>query len=136
MEFRIGHLAYRTRDTEKALAFYVGALGFRHVFSLANERGEKWIEYVMTPDGRFLEFFHPDGSPAEAGAGYMHLCLEVDDCEAATAELRAKGVEIRVSPNRGSDGNLQAWIRDPDGRDVELMQLSPDSPQARSRAAL
>ena len=54
MDFRIGHLAYRTRDMEKTLAFYTGALGFQHIFSLANERGEKWIEYVMTPDGRFL----------------------------------------------------------------------------------
>ena len=87
MDFRIGHLAYRTRDMEKTLAFYTGALGFQHIFSLANERGEKWIEYVMTPDGCFLEFFYPDETPVEPGTGYMHLCLEVDDCAAAVAEL-------------------------------------------------
>ena len=136
MDFRIGHLAYRTRDMEKTLAFYTGALGFQHIFSLANERGEKWIEYVMTPDGRFLEFFYPDETPVEPGTGYMHLCLEVDDCASAVAELEAKGVAIRVAPNVGSDGNVQAWIRDPDGRDIELMQLSPDSEQARNRAKL
>ena len=41
-----------------------------------------------------------------------------------------------MKPGFGSDGNVQAWIRDPDGRDIELMQLSPDSEQARNRAKL
>lgn len=136
MEYRIGHLAYRTQDMDKTLAFYTGALGFRHIFSLADGRGEKWIEYVMAPDGRFLEFFYPDAAEFSPGTSYMHLCLEVDDCAAAVAELEAKGVAIRVPVNRGSDGNYQAWIRDPDGRDIELMQLSPDSEQARNRASL
>jgi lactoylglutathione lyase len=28
------------------------------------------------------------------------------------------------------DHNWQAWIDDPDGNAIELMQISPDSPQA------
>lgn len=135
MEYRIGHLAYLTNDMSKTLPFYVEKLGFKHAFSLANEKGEPWIEYVMTPDGRFIELFHPEGKTVEPGTSYMHLCLEVDDCAAAVAELEAKGVAIRVPVNKGSDGNYQAWIRDPDGRDIELMQLSPESPQYKNRNA-
>lgn len=137
MEFRVGHLAYHTADMSKTLPFYTEVLGFKHIFSLAHpETGHPWIEYVMTPDGRFIELFHPEEGAPEPGGSYMHLCLEVDDCAAAVAELEQKGVVIRVPVNMGSDGNYQAWIRDPDGRDIELMQLSPDSDQFRARAAL
>ena len=90
----------------------------------------------MTPDGRFIELFHSEeGMPTPDGS-YMHLCLEVDDCAAAVAELERKGVTIRIPIKRGRDDNLQAWIRDPDGRDIELMQLSPASGQFRARASL
>jgi lactoylglutathione lyase len=39
-------------------------------------------------------------------------------------------VEIDVEPKTGADNNTQAWIHDPDGNKIELMQISPDSPQA------
>lgn len=135
MDFRIGHIAYRTRDMASALHFYRDQLGFRHVFSLKNDAGEPWIEYLATPDGRFVELFHPEeGRMIGEDTGYFHLCLEVDDCAQAVRELEMKGVAIRVPVKTGGDGNAQAWIVDPDGRDIEIMQLGPDSPQHRSRA--
>lgn len=136
MKFKMGHLAYLTRNMDKALAFYRDALGFRHAFSLSNDKGEPWIEYLMAPDGRFIELFHPEGYPLLPGNAYMHLCLEVEDIEAAVAELESKGVVIRIRPTRGSDSNLQAWIDDPDGRAIELMQLSAASPQSHARGTL
>jgi hypothetical protein len=32
----------------------------------------------------------------------------------------------------GLDGNWQAWVKDPDGNEIELMQLSEDSPQRKA----
>lgn len=134
MEYRIGHLAYRTGDMKAALDFYVGALGFKHAFSIPDDNNQPWIEYILTPDGRFIELFWPDtpGTPA-LGTSYMHLCLEVDDCAAAVKELESKGVHIDIYPNRGKDDNLQAWIKDPDGRPIEIMQLAETSPQFAAR---
>ena len=43
--------------------------------------------------------------------------------------LREKGVTIDVEPKVGLDANTQAWFKDPDGNAIELMQLSPISPQ-------
>ena len=48
---------------------------------------------------------------------------------AAVKELEEKGVHIDVYPNRGKDDNLQAWVKDPDGRPIEIMQLAETSPQ-------
>ncbi len=133
MEYRIGHLAFRTHDMAATLQFYTGALGFRHAFGICNDEGEPWLEYVMLPDGRFIEFFYADKADSLENKGYLHLCLEVDDCEKAVAELAAKGVVIRRAPEVGKDRNKQAWIRDPDGRDIELMEMADDGNQAVAR---
>ena len=36
----------------------------------------------------------------------------------------------------GADGNWQAWIEDPDGHRIELMQMMPDSLQAKAIARM
>jgi lactoylglutathione lyase len=41
-------------------------------------------------------------------------------------------VTIHGEPKMGLDGNLQAWIRDPDGNVIELMQIADASPQWRA----
>ena len=43
----------------------------------------------------------------------------------------AAGVVIDREPKLGLDHNWQAWISDPDGNKIELMQLAEDSPQRR-----
>lgn len=48
-----------------------------------------------------------------------HWCVEVDDLDAARAELTAAGVEMV----EGAQGPVvQIWIRDPAGRTLELQQ--------------
>ncbi len=133
MEFRMGHLAFRTHDMKATLQFYVEKLGFHHVFSIPDDEGHPLIEYVMLPDGRFIEFFYVDAEASLEDKGYMHLCLEVDDCEKAVEELAGKGIAIRVPVKVGKDLNKQAWIRDPDGRDLELMEIVPEGNQAVAR---
>ena len=134
MEFRIGHLAYQTANMEASLSFYRDILGFKHIFSINNDQSQPWIEYLMVPDGRFIELFHPNSdSKPEIGQSYLHLCLEVDDCAAAVRELESKGVTIDIPVKQGKDGNFQAWIKDPDGRRIEIMQLVETSGQYRNR---
>lgn len=134
MEYRIGHIGYSTKDMDRTLGFYRDVLNFRHIFSLADDQGRRWIEYLMTPDGRFIELFVPENA-ADAAGTYKHLCLEVDDLEAAVRELAEKGVSS-TPIRQGSDGNFQAWIKDPDGRDIELMQLAESSDQYQYRNGL
>ena len=46
--------------------------------------------------------------------------------------LRGKGAPIDVEPKQGGDKNWQAWTHDPDGNKIELMKISPESPQAKA----
>ena len=126
----IAHTAYAVGDMKKSLEFYVGKLGFTHAFSLTREDGTPWIEYLNVAPGQFIELFYAD-KPLGKNSTYRHLCLRVEDCAAAAVELAANGVEIDVQPKQGTDKNIQCWIHDPDGNPVEIMQIAPESPQAK-----
>jgi lactoylglutathione lyase len=129
---QIAHTAYRVQDMEAALDFYCGKLGFRRAFDLHHpETGNPWIIYIQVASEQFIELFYPDAE-LRAGNRYMHLCLETADLAAAVAELRRRGVPIWREIRQGVDRNLQAWIKDPDGNEIELMQIDPGSPQAHA----
>ncbi|MFI4996889.1 MAG: VOC family protein [Hyphomicrobiales bacterium] len=134
----IGHVAIRVKDVSRTLDFYVGKLGFEEMFRLDRD-GRLWLMYVRITDTQFLEIF-PEGEGERAAGkeavGYNHLCLEVSDIDAALADLAAKGVPLSNPLKMALDGNRQAWIEDPDGHRIELMQLSPDCLQLRAIARL
>lgn len=129
----IAHAAYDVSDMESALDFYVNKLGFTRAFTMTRADGTPGTEYLRVAPGQFLELFY--GGRGEKGGSYNHLCLRVESCEQTVRALMEKGVTIDVMPKRGHDGNLQAWIRDPDGNKLELMQLFPGSPQMKADEA-
>jgi predicted enzyme related to lactoylglutathione lyase len=56
---------------------------------------------------------------------YRHIVgLEVDDCRAETARLKAAGVEFIEEPNSPAPGITIATFRDPEGNLVSLFQPS------------
>lgn len=132
MKMGIGHLAFNVKDMEASLRYYCEGLGFEHAFSLTMpETGEKWIEYLHIGGGQFIELFYTKPGFESKDTGYQHLCLEVEDCVKACEEFAARGVTITSQPKKGSDSNIQAWSVDPDGNRIEIMQISPLSPQAQ-----
>jgi lactoylglutathione lyase len=88
--------------------------------------------YLHVGGDRFLELFPGGPAPDEPKGSFFHLCLVSNDLEADVEHLRSNGVEIWRELKEGKDGNLQAWVKDPDQNPIELMQLSEDSPQRRT----
>ncbi len=132
----IGHAAFKAHDLDQSLAFYA-KLGIGEAFRLNNPDGSLMLVYLHVAGDRFVEVF-PGGAPPDPGhpGSFMHLCLLVDDIHATVEQLRADGVTIDREPKRGLDHNMQAWITDPDGNKIELMQLVEESPQrSAARAA-
>ena len=127
----IGHVALSVRDVDRSLDFYVNRLGFAEMFRL-ERNGRLWIVYLRITDSQFLELFPDgdgDGAPPFAAVGINHFCLEVDDIDSAIKELFDRGVTLARPKKNGVDNNDQAWIDDPDGNRIELMQLSPKAMQ-------
>jgi len=131
----IGHAAFAAHDLERALAFYA-KLGIHEAFRLNREDGSLMLIYLHVAGDRFIEVF-PNGpapDPNRKGS-FMHLCLLTDDLHATVAQLRESGIVIEREPKVGLDHNWQAWIRDPDGNAIELMQLAEDSAQRQAARA-
>src|SRR3954469_6048023 len=97
------------RDQDEALAFYVEKLGFK-VHTDVRNGDYRWLTVQHPGQPAFqLGLFAPgppvlDAATARAGRevvakGAMPpLVLMVDDCRAACARLRARGVEITQEP--------------------------------------
>ena len=125
----LGHIALAAHDLERSLSFYA-RLGIREAFRLYRDDGSLLLVYLHVADDRFMEIF--PGGPApdpHRQSSFRHLCLLTDDLHTTVEQLRQAGVVIEREPSVGLDHNWQAWIRDPDGNAVELMQLVAESPQ-------
>ena len=134
----IAHVAIRVKDVARILDFYVGKLGMREMMRLDRD-GRLWLLYLRITDSQFLEVF-PEGVGERAAereaVGFNHLCLEVADLDFALRELETAGVPLTRGKQMGADGNWQAWIEDPEGHRIELMQMMPDSLQAKAIARM
>lgn len=128
----IGHPAYGCHDLDAALAFYA-LLGIEESFRLVKEDGSVRLIYLHVAGDRFIEIFPGGPGPEERAPqgqqSYRHLCLVTDDIEWMVEHLRSNGVTIDTELKVGLDFNTQAWVKDPNGNRIELMQLSPQSPQ-------
>ena len=134
----IGHVAIRARDLDSVVAFYTEKLGLAEMFRLNQDDGSLMLVYLRVTDDQYVEIF-PNGvgeTPARNASGFTHLCLSVSDLEATVAALEAAGVTIDIALKTGKDGNRQAWISDPEGNRIELMEMSPSSLQAQAIARL
>lgn len=131
MKYSIGHSAYYVADMKASLYFYVEQLGLEHSFSIQDNEGKPWIEYLKVGNGQFIELFY-GGEGNQGSCSYAHLCLQVADIHACADELEQKGVLIDTLPIQGKDLNWQCWVHDPDGNPIEFMQIHPESPQAKA----
>ena len=70
-------------------------------------------------------------APGPEVTGFNHLCITVDNIEIAAKELEALGFPLMhpLSLKKGLDNNRGAWVADPDGNRIELMEMSPDCVQ-------
>lgn len=129
----LGHVAVRVRDVDRTLDFYTGKLGFAEMLRLHHDDGRLWLVYLRITDDQYLEVF-PDAvgerAPGQEANGLNHLCLTVEDIESVVRRLAEQGILLYRPLKRGADGNRQAWIEDPDGNRIELMEMAPDGLQA------
>jgi len=131
----LGHPAFAARDVDLTLRFYK-ILGIEEAFRLHHDDGSLMLVYLHVSGDRFIEVFPGGPSPdPDREQSFRHICLLTDDINAAVEGLRENGAPIDTEPLLGLDGNLQAWTHDPDGNQIELMQLSEQSPQRQTARA-
>jgi lactoylglutathione lyase len=118
------HTCYRVTDPERSIAFYE-ALGFEKRRELPiREEAMNYFLGIPGRDGPELELTHNFGVDSyELGTAYGHIAVAVEDMEASLAQLAGKGIEPEKPPYRVREGgSLIAFVRDPDGYRVELIE--------------
>jgi len=135
---RIEHVAIAVKDLDAARRTFE-TLGI----ACDHEERINGIRLAMLPIGESaLELLEPEREGTatgewikQRGEGLYHICLEVEDIEAALAELRAKGVALRDEvPRTGHGGHRIAFLdpRSTAGVLVELVEMvTPAAPAAQ-----
>ena len=127
---RFGHVAFRTADVERSVRWYANAFGAQKVFHALQEGERQELMFLEFARGQCVELFThgQEKTPAPSSAiGYQHFCLVVDDLDEALKHLAAMNVYPQRPPRAGRSYYRIAFIADPDGNIIELMQISPKS---------
>ena len=125
---RIEHIAIAAPSLAKSIAL------FRDTFGIEMEYEEKIgsIRLAMLPVGQtYIELLEGEAEGdqvrqriAEKGPGLWHICLEVDDIDAALAELKAKGVKLQDETPRPGHGGCRIAFLDPASTGDVLIELA------------
>ena len=125
------HVSFLTRDLGAILAFYARLGGVVEKEMDTPEGHRRGV--LRLGEGR-LQFFEIVGeAPVPHPHWAEHVALYVPDLRAVLAELRAGGAEVTRELQPSPGGREMAFVRDPDGRQVEL--LGPD-PADRAEAII
>jgi predicted enzyme related to lactoylglutathione lyase len=113
-------------DLDRSLAFYGDALGL----AVAREFG--------SGDHRGVVFFAGGGLIEVVGTSArlpspspLALWLQVRSVSGAIAELEARGVPISRPAQLEPWGLIEAWLEDPDGLRIHLVEVPADHPLRR-----
>lgn len=125
---RIDHVAIAVKNLDDALAFYRDALGLEvtgrrempaegvEIAFLPTDDTEIELISPLDPEnsiGRFLE---------KRGEGIHHLCVGVEDIEAAVAQLKDEGARVLSEIKSHADGTRYVFIH-PKSTHGVLMEL-------------
>ena len=134
---QLAHLNFVTNDLSRIIDFYVNKLGMSVKFALNNSQGEPFGYYFGCGNTTFLEFFD-QAMAAKVWGGKSPGINIRDSIQAFLSRSHEPGrvlqnlEEPRVSVtdiSMGMDHSRQAWVADPDGNQIELMEYGPDSLQ-------
>ena len=122
------HTMIRVGNLDRSLAFYTELLGMRLLRKKDYPDGRftlAFVGYGDESDHTVVELTHTwDTERYEIGTGLGHLALGVDDIYRTCEHLRAQGAKITREPGPKNHGTTEiAFIEDPDGYKIELIQL-------------
>lgn len=108
-------------DQDRALAFYRDVVGFSVYADNQVGPNMRWI-HLRAPNGG-LDLALGDWLDVPAGS-IGGLFLDVDDIEAVSAELEARGLEFAGGVDDTPFGKFHPFV-DPDGNQLVLHQAAP-----------
>ncbi len=121
---RWDHVAIKSSDLDRSLHFYCTLLGFRKkeeveiagktFYFVGNETCSIEIEQSSPTEDRSQPLLH---------TGLYHMAFIVEDVAALVDHLKLHGVRIVVEPIETRPDRRVAFVEDPDGVLIQLIEL-------------
>jgi catechol 2,3-dioxygenase-like lactoylglutathione lyase family enzyme len=119
---RVGRVCVTVADTDRAIDFYVGTLGFEKVVDTPMGENMRWVE-VALPGHETTIALAPPPQGREAGGSQTGICLDTSDVDADHAALKAAGADVDEAVTRwGGPVPPMFWLRDPDGNSLIVVE--------------
>src|ERR1700676_3679172 len=118
----------RVKDLEKSLHFYTELLGMKLLRKRDYPTGKftlAFVGYGDETDSTVIELTHnwDQAEPYALGSAFGHLAIGVPDVYHACEQLPPAGVkDPRPAGRMAHGGSVIAFIDDPDGYRIELVQ--------------
>jgi lactoylglutathione lyase len=122
------HTMIRVFDMDKSIDFYTRHLGMKMLRRQDYPSGEftlAFVGYGDESDNTVIELTHNWGqkTPYDKGNAFGHLAVGVGDIYGTCDQLAKEGVSIPRPPGpMKHGGSVIAFIEDPDGYKIELIQ--------------
>jgi catechol 2,3-dioxygenase-like lactoylglutathione lyase family enzyme len=121
---KVGRVCVTVADTDRALDFYVGTLGFEKVVDVPMGPDMRWVE-VQVSGAETTIALAPPPQDQEAGGSQTGICLDTSDVNAAHAALKEAGADVDDEVSRyGGPVPPMFWLRDPDGNSLIVVEPS------------
>jgi lipid-A-disaccharide synthase len=129
-KFRFLHTMIRVRDLDASLNFYTNLLGMKVLRKRDYPTGKFTLAFVGYGDetsNTVIELTHnwDQAEPYALGSAFGHLAIGVPDVYKTCERLSTAGVKIpRPAGPMAHGGSVIAFIEDPDGYRIELVERS------------
>jgi catechol 2,3-dioxygenase-like lactoylglutathione lyase family enzyme len=121
---KVGRVCVTIADTDRALDFYAGKLGFEKVVDEPMGPDMRWVEVAVSGAETTIALAPPPPGQ-EAGGAQTGIILDTTDVDAAHAALKEAGVDVDDEVTRyGGPVPPMFWLRDPDGNSLIVVQPS------------
>jgi lactoylglutathione lyase len=126
---RILHTMIRVVDLDKSIDFYTNIFGMKELRRKDYPEGKFTLAFVGYGDERsntVIELTHNwETKSYELGNAFGHIAIAVPDAYKACDEITAKGGNVvRPAGPMKHGGGVIAFVKDPDGYMIELIQTS------------
>jgi lactoylglutathione lyase len=127
-KYQFLHTMIRVRDLDKSLKFYHDLLGMKVLRRRDYPTGKftlAFVGYGEEAGNTVIELTHnwEQAEPYSLGTAFGHLAIGVPDVYKTCDRLAAAGVKIpRPAGPMAHGGSVIAFIEDPDGYRIELVQ--------------
>jgi catechol 2,3-dioxygenase-like lactoylglutathione lyase family enzyme len=119
---KVGRVVVTVADTDRALGFYSGTLGFEKVVDEPMGPDMRWVE-VAVSGAETTSAIVPPPAGQEAGSKETGIILDTTDVDGAHAALKEAGVDVDDEVTRyGGNVPPMFWLRDPDGNSLIVVE--------------